>query len=402
MMYQVQPNPAATVSGVAILPQAATRCSDLCQESLPVFGCPAVGKPTKGDNRRSRRAAKKASKPNAKSTMFEFVCSDNSQMGFTHDEYSINHVRLCKDRIDLGDESQCEQLENQIDEAAEVAPPHMWASIPCTSGSPWQYINRKKGGAAFIRKLAHQVKESKRLFSSFTKRAERVLNHNGTVTFEWPRPCSGWKRPDVVAFFEKHPQFMCGDFEGCAVGLTTRDGLPLKKPWRLMTTSQRIKDVFQDKRCKCQQTHARCEGAKALWLGRLARPDIIKPINDLATKVQSWSRGNDKKVLRLIQYIASTPHYRLVGTIQDKHEDLELRLFVDADFAGDKSTARSTSGGFLALSGPSSFFPLAWISKRQTSTSRSTTESEVVSLAHSLYQEGLPVLQYGSFCLHAP
>ena len=194
--------------------------------------------------------------------MFEFACSDNSQMGFTHDEYSINHVRLCKDRIDLGDESQCEQLDYQIDEAAEVAPPRMWASIPCTSGSPWQHINRKKGGAAFIRKLAHQVKESKRLFSSFTKRAERVLNHNGTVTFEWPRPCSGWKRPDVVGFFEKYPQFMCVDFEGCAVGLTTRDGLPLKKPWRLMTTSQRIKDAFQDKRCKCQQIHARCEGAE--------------------------------------------------------------------------------------------------------------------------------------------
>ena len=38
---------------------------------------------------------------------------------------------------------------------------------------------------------------------------------------------------------------------------------------------------------------------KALWLGRLARPDIVKPINDLATKVQSWSRADDKRVLRL-------------------------------------------------------------------------------------------------------
>ena len=52
------------------------------------------------------------------------------------------------------------------------------------------------------------------------------------------------------------------DFEGCTVGLTTRDGLPLTKPWQLMTTSQRIKDAFQDIRCKCQQTHARCEGAE--------------------------------------------------------------------------------------------------------------------------------------------
>ena len=57
---------------------------------------------------------------------------------------------------------------------------------------------------------------------------------------------------------------------------------------------------------------------KALWLGRLSRPDIIKPINDLATKVQSWSRGDDKRLLRLIQYIDSTPKYRLVGTIKVK------------------------------------------------------------------------------------
>ena len=268
MRYQGQPNPALRlsllfpVSGVAILPQVANRCSDLCQKSLPVFGCPAVGKPTNRDNRRSRKAAKKASRPNAKSTMFEFACSEDSQMGFTHQEYGINHVRLCKDRIDLGDESQCEQLDYQIDEAAKVAPPHMWASIPCTSGSPWQYINRKKGGAAFMRKLAHQVKESKRLFKSFSKRAERVLNHGGTVTFEWPRPCSGWKRPDVVAFFEKHPQFMTVGFEGCTVGLTDRNGYPIKKPWKLKTTSPRIVEAFQDMRCRCQQPHSRCEGAE--------------------------------------------------------------------------------------------------------------------------------------------
>ena len=39
---------------------------------------------------------------------------------------------------------------------------------------------------------------------------------------------------------------------------------------------------------------------KALWLGRLARPDIVKPINDLATKVQAWTKADDKKLLRLI------------------------------------------------------------------------------------------------------
>jgi hypothetical protein len=61
---------------------------------------------------------------------------------------------------------------------------------------------------------------------------------------------------------------------------------------------------------------------KVLWLGRLSGPDLIKPINDVATKVQSWSRGDEKCLLRLVQYINSTPHYRLVGTIHDNPEQL--------------------------------------------------------------------------------
>ena len=141
---------------------------------------------------------------------------------------------------------------------------------------------------------------------------------------------------------------------------------------------------------------------KALWLGGLSRPDIIKPINDFATNVQSWSRGDDKRLSSLIQYINSTPRYRLVGTIEDDPEHLELRLYVDADFAGGRLTSNSTSGWFLVLYGPNTFFPLAWVSKRQTSTSRSTTESEIVSLAHSLYQEGLPALQLWELLLGRP
>ena len=134
---------------------------------------------------------------------------------------------------------------------------------------------------------------------------------------------------------------------------------------------------------------------KALWLGRLARPDIVKPNGDLAAHVQKWSRNNDKQLHRLICYINSSKTHRLVGTIHDDPRELYLALDVDADFAGVKST----SGGYFALKGPNSFFPLAWVSKRQTSVSRSTTESEIVSLAHSLNQQGLPALSLWSVFL---
>ena len=118
---------------------------------------------------------------------------------------------------------------------------------------------------------------------------------------------------------------------------------------------------------------------KALWLGRLARPDIIKPIGDLATAVQKWSRNHDRQLARLIAYIHSTTLYRLVGVIKDNPQDLHFALYADADYAGERD-AKSTSGGFLVLKGPNTHFPLAWLSKRQTSVSRSTTEAEVVSL----------------------
>ena len=104
--------------------------------------------------------------------------------------------------------------------------------------------------------------------------------------------------------------------------------------------------------------------------GSLVRAQIIKPINDLATKVQSWSKAEDKKVLRLIEYIDATKHYLRIGYINGEPANLYLSLLQTADFAGEKEGARSTSGGYLVLKGPKSHFPWAWLSKRQTSTPR--------------------------------
>ena len=52
------------------------------------------------------------------------------------------------------------------------------------------------------------------------------------------------------------------DFDGCAVGLRSKKGVPIKKPWRVRTTSQRIVDVFKDKKCSCEQPHEKCEGSE--------------------------------------------------------------------------------------------------------------------------------------------
>ena len=67
-------------------------------------------------------------------------------------------------------------------------------------------------------------------------------------------------------------------------------------------------------------------------------------------------------------------------------------IFVDADFAGDKATSKSTSGGMLVLAGPRTWAPLGSICKAQGAVSHSTTESEVISCELGVRTEGLPAL----------
>ena len=82
----------------------------------------------------------------------------------------------------------------------------------------------------------------------------------------------------------------------------------------------------------------------------------------------------------------------MCGWIGDSLDKLQLTLFTDADFAGDREKLHSTSGVFLAISGPNSFFPINAISKKQKMVSHSTTEAEILAMDLGLRLEGLPSL----------
>ena len=82
-------------------------------------------------------------------------------------------------------------------------------------------------------------------------------------------------------------------------------------------------------------------------------------------------------------------YYRLVCHVGDPAGAVKMRLYVVADFAGESDPTKSTNGGLLVLVGPNTWFPIAWVAKRQTVTSRSTTEADVISLARSLFLEAI-------------
>ena len=61
-------------------------------------------------------------------------------------------------------------------------------------------------------------------------------------------------------------------------------------------------------------------------------------------------------------------------------EQCRLGLFQDSDFAGDLEDSKCTSGGTMCIFGSHTFVPTSWMCKKQTSVTRSSTESEIISL----------------------
>ena len=97
-----------------------------------------------------------------------------------------------------------------------------------------------------------------------------------------------------------------------------------------------------------------------------------------------------------MSYLKGAPNLSIVHQIGDPFEQLHLSLYTDADHSGDVEHAQSASGMILCLEGESekSYWPLTWGSKKQTATSRSTTEAEIISLCTGIFGDALPAQEF--------
>ena len=119
---------------------------------------------------------------------------------------------------------------------------------------------------------------------------------------------------------------------------------------------------------------------------------MLKAATSLASYLTKWTKACDRALFRLMCYITSTAASTLTRFIGDPPSELKLRLYADADFAGDKDTLRSTSGAFLAIVGPHSFMSLAAETKKQSCVSHSPPEAEIVSINMAIRTLGIPGL----------
>ncbi len=138
--------------------------------------------------------------------------------------------------------------------------------------------------------------------------------------------------------------------------------------------------------------HAPAVLMKILYGARVARYDLLRPVQALASKLTKWTKLCDKSLHRLVSYINQTADTCLFGWVGDSMDRVKLVLYCDADLASDRNDNKSTSGVYLALQGPSTFVPIAAYCRKQTSISKSTPEAEVVALHDGITKQGIPGL----------
>jgi hypothetical protein len=140
---------------------------------------------------------------------------------------------------------------------------NMHASIPCTPWSQWQHMATAKLGEVYIAELAQRRAQSLVMLKHCFIIARIVIANGGHFSFEWPRYCSGWLRPELLGFMIEF-DLLTASFDGCDLGLVDNSGFAIKKPWRITTTSKSLAYNLGAHLCRHPKGHQRsiAEGSK--------------------------------------------------------------------------------------------------------------------------------------------
>ena len=81
-----------------------------------------------------------------------------------------------------------------------------------------------------------------------------VIARGGSMSFEWPRHCEKWKDETVKLMLEDL-KLDPVDVDGCAIGVQSKTGEPILKPWQTAVNYPLVRKAQDGLRC--QGTHTR-------------------------------------------------------------------------------------------------------------------------------------------------
>ena len=110
-----------------------------------------------------------------------------------------------------------------------------------------------------------------------------------------------------------------------------------------------------------------------LYIAICTRPDIAFAVNFLARYTSKPTQAIMDGAKRVVRYLKGTAK---LGLRFSTDLPPSLIAYTDADYAGDLTTRRSTTGHVILLAGT----PVVWTSKRQIIVAKSTSEAEYQAL----------------------
>lgn len=111
----------------------------------------------------------------------------------------------------------------------------------------------------------------------------------------------------------------------------------------------------------------------ALQYLTLTRPELAYIVNQVCQFIHQPITTHWTVVKRILRYVKGTSNHGLLF----RPGPFKLKAYSDSDYAGDPADRRSI-GGFCVYLGDN---PIAWSSKKQSTVSRSSTESEHCQVA---------------------
>ena len=132
-----------------------------------------------------------------------------------------------------------------------------------------------------------------------------------------------------------------------------------------------------------------------MYLAVMSRPDIAYSISYLSQFNNCHNETHFNHAKRVLKYLQKTKHYCL----KYSKDNLELKGFVDADWASDTLDRKSYTGFCFTMCGS----VISWQSRKQKTVSLSSTEAEYVALSEAtreaIYLRNLMYEITGKLCV---
>ena len=264
------------------LEKGSTAVSSICFEAIELGGAQEEPLSQRLAKAMTAQVAgrKPVGRPKGQVWFVEFCCSSNSEIRKVCEDMSIPYIGLSRDVCDLTNPHHMHQVMLWAQERKDAGDSfHLWGSLPCTPWCSWQHVNRHVLGEEFDQDLQTRREESKILVENFSSLADVGVESGGSATFEWPRFCSGWVEvEELTDMLTKHSMFSTYP-TGCAFGLTIKGLKPLK-PWRIITTHERLALELDSRRC-CHPKgycHDRLAGGRLAYLSGFYNHDMAVSI----------------------------------------------------------------------------------------------------------------------------